>query len=446
MTYLFSSNTVITNEVEIKNETGNAISTQVFSNNSFVSSSNPFPVSITSATGPDANFEFTSKNRLKISTFETIFYNTFQYGKETDVWDEALTNGGSATFNANTSSILMAVSNTVGSQVIRQTHNVQKYMPGRTSTLNFVIRMQIPVVGVRRRFGLFDTEDGAYFEDAGNNTYFCAIRSSFTGVPIDTRVERANWNGDRLDGTGPSGITANPDALQMFGIEYEWYGAGSVKFTYNIAGKTYTIHTFNAANILNNPWSTTPFLPIRLELTNVTGAAGSHYMWQGSNSLLSEGAPEKRGSPQNKMSPIGGTTLTTKDIFYPLLSIKMKPSTLRGIILPTFAQVATIDNTSLYYRIVRNATLTGSSFTDMPDPNAFTQYDTTATALSGGVDIESGFLMGFGAVGRIVLDKDTSYQLGRTGMGTVSDTITIAIASTLANKSGLATMTWIEQR
>ena len=73
MTYLFSSNTVITNEVEIKNESGNAISTRVFSNNAFVTSANPFPVTVITAENSAANFEFTSKNRLKVSTFPVSY-------------------------------------------------------------------------------------------------------------------------------------------------------------------------------------------------------------------------------------------------------------------------------------------------------------------------------------------------------------------------------------
>ena len=40
----------------------------------------------------------------------------------------------------------------------------------------------------------------------------------------------------------------------------------------------------------------------------------------------------------------------------------------------------------------------------------------------------------------------TVYQLGRSGLGTVSDTLTLAIAAKNANKNAVATMTWIEQR
>jgi hypothetical protein len=39
----------------------------------------------------------TSKGRLRTSPPGTIFFNTFQYGTETDVWETSTTSGGTAT-------------------------------------------------------------------------------------------------------------------------------------------------------------------------------------------------------------------------------------------------------------------------------------------------------------------------------------------------------------
>ena len=48
--------------------------------------------------------------------------------------------------------------------------------------------------------------------------------------------------------------------------------------------------------------------------------------------------------------------------------------------------------------------------------------------------------------GPIRVDTDTVYQVGRGSLGTVSDTLTLAIAARNANKNAVATITWIEQR
>jgi hypothetical protein len=86
----------------------------------------------------------------------------------------------------------------------------------------------------------------------------------------------------------------------------------------------------------------------------------------------------------------------------------------------------------------------------MPDPNAFTQYNRTATGIgSDGIDLDSGFIIGGNGGTGIRLDKDTVYQIGRSGIGTISDTLTLAVAVLDAGVTGAVAygaMTWIEQR
>lgn len=388
--------------------------------------------------------DYTSKGRLKVSNPEVIFFNTFQYGIETDVWDTSTANGGSATFDSTISAVDMAVTGTLNSEVIRQTLNVQRYSPGRSSELVFAVRLETPSAGIRRRLGLFDGADGVYFEDNGGD-YACVIINSDGVTPTTTRIARANWNGDKLDGTGGSGIIADATKQQIICIDYEWYGAGQIIFSFIINGEKRVIHTFNTGNTLSVPWCKTPFLPIRLELKNTTGVAGTYHMYQGSNSLIVEGNSTRLGTLQNILTPTAGITLTVANTFYPVLSIRLKSSTLKGVILPVAFQAATLDNTSVFYKVIRNTTLNGT-WVDMPDANAFTQYNYTSTgSISGGVDLESGFIVA-GSTSTITIPELANYQLGRSSLGTVSDTITIAIAATNANKSGVASLTWIEQR
>lgn len=395
-----------------------------------------------------SNVDSTSKNRLQVTEAQTIFFNTFQYGKETDVWDESTTSGGTATHLASTSAIDMAVTSTAGSQVIRQTQDVMRYIPGRSANLAFAVRYETPVVGVRRRVGLFNGTDGFYFEDNGGD-YACVITSSTSGSTVITRIARADWNGDKLDGTGPSGIVADPTKQQLISMSYEWYGAGQIVFQYVINGQTIIIHTFNTGNIFQAPWCKTPFLPIRLELTNVTGATGTHHLYQGSNSLANEGSTKYYGVGESHLTPLAGITMASANTFYPILSIRLKSTALQGIVLPTFFQAATVDNTNIFYKFVRNATVTQGTWTDMPGGNSFAQYlespATGTTALTDGSVLDTGMIIN-GIGNKIELNKDTVYQIGRSSLGTVSDTLTLAIAASGSNKAAIASMTWIEQR
>jgi hypothetical protein len=388
--------------------------------------------------------QFSNNNRLKVAPFQTVFFNTFQYGKETDVWDERIVGVGTATHNVSASNVVMQVGSTAGSKIIRQTKNVMRYIPGRPATLAFAIRLDQPKVGIRRRFGLFDDYNGAYFEDDGG-TYSYVIRTSTTGITTEIRVGRDEWNGEKFDGNGWTGVTADPTKQQMISISYEWYGAGTVNFEWLMKGETIKSHTFDNSNTQDRVWCSTPFLPIRLEIENVTGVAGTHYLYQGSNSLIQEGEPEKLGTLLSISNPITGTTMSSANTFYPIISIRLKSNNLTGVMLLRSLQAATDDNTNVYWQLLQNATLTGGTWVDHPDPNSFMQYNITQTAVSGGSDLLSGFVInGSGAL--VDLDIKAALQLGRSGIGTISDTYTLVCASPNTNKKALAVLNWIEQR
>jgi hypothetical protein len=131
--------------------------------------------------------------------------------------------------------------------------------------------------------------------------------------------------------------------------------------------------------------------------------------------------------------------------FYPIISLRLKPDNLQAVMLLRSLQAVTNDNTNVYWRLYENSTLTGASWTDHPDPNSFMQYDTTATAVTGGTALLSGFTIAGGA-SLVNVDGKAALQLGRTGIGTISDTYTLACASPNTNKSALAVLNWIEQR
>jgi hypothetical protein len=47
---------------------------------------------------------------------------------------------------------------------------------------------------------------------------------------IDYRYPQSSWNLDRCDGTGPSGFNIDLGRMQMFYLDYSWYGAGFVRW------------------------------------------------------------------------------------------------------------------------------------------------------------------------------------------------------------------------
>ena len=47
---------------------------------------------------------------------------------------------------------------------------------------------------------------------------------------IDTKRPQSSWNIDKMNGTGASGFNLDLSKMQMFYIDYSWYGAGAVRF------------------------------------------------------------------------------------------------------------------------------------------------------------------------------------------------------------------------
>ena len=407
----------------------------------------------------DTSLQHTSKDRAKISGYEIVFFNTFQFDKEIDVWDEITTTGGSAVHNRDRSEVVLTVDGAeTGSKVVRQTKTVQRYIPGRTAEASFAFRFTDTAAGIRKRIGMFDDQNGLFLEEIGDELAF-VIRSNASGSVVDTRITQANWNQNKLDSTGINGVTLDPTMRQIVVFEYEWYGAGLAEMKFIIDDHPISVHKQFHGNRQQLPWMGTPFVPFRCEIENISSTTGTHSLHQSSNSFMLEGATGLLGVAVSVSSPITGTRLGVANNWYPVLSIRLQPDKLAGVVLPSTYQVATIDNTNIFFRLVRNAVIGAdagnSAWTAVPaSGSAFTEYQTynTPAAIDDadqGTRIDSGFIVAGGGSANIQLDQSTQYQLGRyttTTIGDTSDVFTLLCASSGTNKDALASMTWIEQR
>jgi hypothetical protein len=393
----------------------------------------------------DTTVQHTATNRRKVSTSEMLYFNTFQYGKDPSIWDESITGTAAITFDSVLGMVDMSVGSSVGDQAVQQSRRIIRYIPGRQNELTFTVIFTEPTVGVRRRVGLFNEQSGFYFEDGGDGNYYCVIRRNTASGVVETRVAREDWNVDRFDGQGPSGVVADPRAIQMVVFEYNWYGAGQVEISWIVNNNKLPIHQFETANILTHTWTNTAFLPVRKEITNVSGAPGTHHMYIGSSSISAEGDVGPLGRESNVNSPITGRSLGAANTFFPVLSIRLKADRLAGVVIPVDFQAATLDNTTIFYRLVQNPVLTGAVWTSVSN-ESFVEYDATATAATNGTVLKTGFLGTYQQGQVLGFDSRTVTQLGRSAMGAVSDILTVEIASTQANKAGFSSINWIELR
>ncbi len=84
------------------------------------------------------------------------------------------------------------------------------------------------------------------------------------------RIPQSQWNIDRLDGTGASAFTLDITKMQMWVIDYSWYGAGAIRFgVKNSRGEFIYCHRIAHANALTEAYMRSGNLPGRYEVNTI---------------------------------------------------------------------------------------------------------------------------------------------------------------------------------
>ena len=188
------------------------------------------------------------------------------------------------------------------------------------------------------RLGLFDTQNGIYFEFDGQTMYVCRRQSTFqcagrvtvntesntvtqssTAYPTlfskqlkvggnvvirgaaykvmsiqsdtqftinpsyrgpsdtnvlvsrtdDLRIPQSSWNLDKADGTGASGYNLDLTKMQMFYLDFSWYGAGFIRWGFRgNGGNVFYVHKLANNNVNNLAYMRSGNLPARYEIIN----------------------------------------------------------------------------------------------------------------------------------------------------------------------------------
>lgn len=383
--------------------------------------------------------------RARTSTPFTLFDSFHRY-QDNGKTNTLTTPGGSYAHNAYTSMIEMTVDSTPGASVIRETNRVFAYQPGKSLQIFITFCMNSQKPGLRQRAGYFNTENGIFLQQA-DSTISLVKRTSISGSPTDVLVNQADWNMDRLDGTGPSGLTLDLTKSQIFFTDIEWLGVGSVRCGFVIDGQFIHVHSFHHSNIITTTYMTTACLPGRVEITNTGGMSGTATYKQACFTVISEGGYELRGRPKSIGRPVTAPKdIPTAGTFVPLLSIRLKSDRLDAIVLPKAISLLGIgNNTRLQYKIVSGATLTGASWTQAAS-DSHVEYDFSATAYTGGTDLTQGYVGITNQATQAVELKDGvfKYQLERSSLSNTATTFTLVATGAANGDDALASIDWEE--
>lgn len=389
--------------------------------------------------------------RLRISNPVTLFDSQHRY-IENEKWNTLLTSGGSYNHSANESAINMTVDGTLGAKVYRETTRVFSYQPGKSLLImNSFAMSQNFDAQLRQRVGYFDSDNGVYLEKEGLNN-FIVLRSSVTGNQVNTRIAQDDWNNDKFDGTGYSANFNNwsqgVDVTKgnVFWISIEWLGVAEVKCGFVVDGSFVTAHTFYNINANPSSYMTTAVLPCRYEIENTAARSTSATLKQICSTVISEGGYEIAGIPRAFGPSVNNPTrLTSVGVFYPVVSIRLKPSRINSVVAPFGFSFYGIDSGNYKYNLVRGADVIGAQWTDVSS-NSSIQYNANISAvMSGGTVLETGYFVS--SSGNKTVNRETElfkYQLERDTFSNTAITFTLAVQANSNNRDVLGSIDWQE--
>jgi hypothetical protein len=145
-----------------------------------------------------------------------------------------------------------------------------------------------------KKSGYFDDRNGIFFEEDENGVLNFVIRSYVTGTAKERTIKQDDWNGDKLNGKGPSKWKIDTTKTQLAWFDFQWLGVGRVRCGFVHEDEYVLCHTFYNSDILDKVFMTNPNLPLRCEIENISSNTSCNFD-QICGTVISEGGYSEAG-------------------------------------------------------------------------------------------------------------------------------------------------------
>lgn len=387
--------------------------------------------------------------RARVSEPFTLF-DSFHRFQDNGRISQFTSGSANTVHDPNASIIYCNIGTTVGDTVKRESSRVFAYQPGKSLQILQTFVLAAPKNGLRQRYGYFGEKNGIFLEVVNSDIYFVE-RSNSSGSVVETKVKQSDWNIDKMDGTGPSGLVLDLTKAQIMFTDIEWLGLGTVRNGFVIDGRLIHCHSFHHANKIESTYMGTACLPVRMEIENTANTVSNSTAKIVCTSVISEGGYEIHGrsftAGSNFTNP---KDIPTSGVFTPIVSIRLKDDRADAIVVPIDAEFFGISNNTRYHwKIIVGGTLTGAQWTNAASDSSV-EYDLSATGITGGRTIAQGFVNVAAGAGGDVTNLKTSdvfnYQLERNpfsanNKGTVFSLVATGAA---AGDDAIGALSWQE--
>lgn len=299
---------------------------------------------------------------------------------------------GTGTFTNNTNRVTMSV--TSGQYSIITSKKYHPYFNGKSQLVELTIAGFGAATNVEKSIGYISSNSAAtfnssldgfrLFKDTSDVYYFQVWRNGTNTI----NVARSSWF-DKLDGTGPSGMTINWSNFNVFMWDFLYLGGTALRLFVMYNGSWQLVHQYNYANSDTAPIFLSPNKPIRYEIRSTTGSGNMDFIC---GAVFSEGDVSKGTTTAIEGLDAGITPLLTGNA-YALCGVR-KSQTFRDIFafVNSFEGiVSTNDFVNLELRL--NPTVAGT-FTYSAISNTSLESATGAitNTVTGGIDVANTYM------------------------------------------------------
>jgi hypothetical protein len=262
-----------------------------------------------------------------------------------------------------------------------------------------------------------------------NNAYSIAgataagtfARTKAGAATTEQFIAKTAWNGDKLDGTGASGVTIDPTKLNVFQIKIQYLGAGPIVFQVEVVDENnniefVTVHTLRFPNSLTTSSFGNPSFPLTLAAYSA-GSTTNISVSSASFAGFVEGDKVLQG---NRFSYFNSSTGVSSAAYVPLFTVanaltygsRSNQSIIN--ILDISAAVRHVSPASLF--LIKNGTLTGNPVFSSYSNISCSLYDTAATGVTFSTNEQLVWSGTMGETGQIFFqfDDEITLQPGET--------------------------------
>lgn len=349
---------------------------------------------------PFTNFDFAGGQagvdafgRQRVSNPEMIFNSKQIFDNQPLYFDDIQESGSgtNSTHNVNTASSTLSVSANTAGKRTRQTFMRFNYQAGKAQLIMItgVLKKSGGGTGITTRMGYFDDQNGIFLQRSGSIVSI-VLRSFVTGTADDNVITQANWNIDKMQGNGPSGIELDFSKTQILVIDFEWLGVGRVRVGFNVDGVTYYCHEFLNANNKTTVYMSTSNLPIRYQIENSgTGVASSIECI--CSCVISEGGREEVAT-NGYVSTDGTSIEATKSYTNAILAMRLKTGYIGTTVDILDVSLITTSNDNYEWRLILNPSgLNSLSYSGINNSSIEFAIPASQTHISGGYVMAGGY-------------------------------------------------------